>query len=195
MQYVWKRFGKPDPTWLANGLLAGLVAITAPCAFVGAPEAVLIGGVAGVLVVVSAIFVEQKLRIDDPVGAVSVHGACGIWGILSLGLLANGSYGDGWNGVSGKVTGLFFGDSSQFLAECVGILANVIYVGGATAIALVVIDKLVGNRVSEQDELMGLDIPEMGIEGYASEAPAHGVPESPSSPPAPARPRTFLHAR
>ncbi len=73
--YVWLRFGKPDPTWLANGMLAGLVAITAPCAFVGAPSAVLIGAVAGVLVVVSALFIEQTLKIDDPVGASSVHGA------------------------------------------------------------------------------------------------------------------------
>lgn len=173
--YVWLRYGKPDPTWLANGMLAGLVAITAPCAFVGAPESILIGAVAGVLVILSATFIEQKLKIDDPVGASSVHGTCGAWGVLSLGLFANGSYGDGWNGVPGKVTGLFFGDSSQFIAECVGVAANCIYVGAMTAVALFVIGKVVGNRVSAEDELAGLDIPEMGVLAYPDDAPAHGV--------------------
>src|SRR5262249_50700189 len=125
--FVWSRYGKPDPTWLANGMLGGLVAITAPCAFVGAPSAILIGAVAGVLVVLSAMFIEQRLRVDDPVGASSVHGACGIWGVLALGLFANGSYGEGQNGVPGKVTGLFFGDAGQFAAECIGVVANLAY--------------------------------------------------------------------
>src|SRR5260221_5411711 len=87
--YVWSRYGKPDPTWLANGMLAGLVAITAPCAFVGAPAAIAIGAIAGVLVVWSAMFIEQTLKIDDPVGASSVHGTCGAWGVISLGIFAN----------------------------------------------------------------------------------------------------------
>jgi Amt family ammonium transporter len=171
--YVWTRYGKPDPTWLANGMLAGLVAITAPCAFIGAPEAILIGGVAGVLVVLSAVFIEQKLKIDDPVGASSVHGACGAWGILSLGLFSNGQYGEGLNGVPGKVTGFFHGDGGQLLAECIGILSNVVYVGTVTAIALFVIGKLVGNRVSAEDEISGLDIPEMGVLAYPDDDLAH----------------------
>ncbi len=133
MLFVWIRYGKPDPTWLANGMLAGLVAITAPCGFVGAPQAALIGAIAGVLVIVSANFIEQTLKIDDPVGASSVHGACGIWGALSVGLFANGSAGDGLNNVAGKVTGLLYGDSSQFVAQCVGVIANIVYVGGMTA--------------------------------------------------------------
>ena len=164
--YVWNRYGRPDPTWLANGMLAGMVAITAPCAFVGAPASILIGAVAGVLVVVSAMFVEQKLKIDDPVGASSVHGTCGIWGILSLGLFANGSYGDGWNGVPGSVTGLLFGDTAQFYAQCIGIAANIVYVASMTAISLFVIGKLTGNRVSVDDEVAGLDVPEMGVLAY-----------------------------
>ena len=168
--FVWVRYGKPDPTWLANGMLAGLVAITAPCAFVGAPAAVLIGAVAGVLVILSANFVENTLKIDDPVGASSVHGTCGIWGALSVGLFANGSYGDGLNGVAGKVTGAFFGDSSQLTAQCVGVAANVVYVGAMTAGALWSIDKLVGNRVSAEDEVNGLDIPEMGVLAYPDDA-------------------------
>jgi Amt family ammonium transporter len=168
--FVWIRYGKPDPTWLANGMLAGLVAITAPCAFVGAPAAVLIGAVAGVLVILSANFVENTLKIDDPVGASSVHGACGIWGALSVGLFANGSYGDGLNGVAGKVTGAFCGDSSQLLAQCIGVLTNLLYVGAMTAGTLWLTNKLVGNRVSTEDEVSGLDIPEMGVLAYPDDA-------------------------
>ncbi|MEP7049865.1 MAG: ammonium transporter [Pseudomonadota bacterium] len=176
--YVWTRFGRPDPTWLANGMLAGLVAITAPCAFVGAPTAMLIGAVAGVLVVLSTVFIEQTLKIDDPVGASSVHGACGAWGVLSLGLFANGSYGEGLNGVPGKVTGLFFGNSGQFFAECIGLLVNVVYVGIMTAIALFVIGKLVGNRVPRDHELSGLDIPEMGVLAFPDDAVPSGLSQT-----------------
>src|SRR4029079_3428398 len=130
------RFGAPDVSWLCNGMLAGLVAITAPCAFVTAPVAILIGAVAGVLVINSAMFIENVLKIDDPVGASSVHGACGAWGILALGLFADGRYGDGWNGVPGAVRGLLYGDPSQFAAEVVGLLANVVWVGTVTFLAL-----------------------------------------------------------
>jgi Amt family ammonium transporter len=91
--------GKPDPSMMCNGMLAGLVAITAPCAFVNSLGAVIIGAVAGVLVVFSVFFIEGVLKLDDPVGAISVHGTCGSWGVLSVGLLANGSYGQGWGGV------------------------------------------------------------------------------------------------
>lgn len=184
--YVWTRFGRPDPTWLANGMLAGMVAITAPCAFVGAPSAILIGAIAGVLVVVSAMFIERTLKIDDPVGASSVHGVCGAWGVLSLGLFSNGSYGDGFNGVPGKVTGLFFGDSSQFVAECIGVVVNCVYVGGMTALALFAIGKLVGNRTSAEDEMAGLDLPEMGLLAYPDDSPVHALaPEAPASVPSP----------
>ncbi|HET7539537.1 MAG TPA: ammonium transporter [Polyangiaceae bacterium] len=168
--WVWIRYGKPDPTWLGNGLLGGLVAITAPCAFVGAPEAALIGAIAGVLAIESANLIEKGLKIDDPVGASSVHGACGIWGALSLGLFANGSYGDGLNGVAGKVTGTLFGDSSQLGAQCIGVLANVVYVGAMTAGTFWLTNKLVGNRVSAEDEVNGLDIPEMGVLAYPDDA-------------------------
>ena len=175
---MWQRYGKPDPTWLANGMLAGLVAITAPCAFVGAPSSILIGAIAGVLVVVGAQFVERVLKIDDPVGAVAVHGINGVWGTLSLGLFANGSYGDAWNGVEGKVTGLFFGDSRQFIAECIGVTVNIAYVGAMAAGSLFIIGKLVGNRVSADDELAGLDLPEMGVLAYPDDAPTASVPLS-----------------
>ena len=168
--YLKLRFGAPDVSMLCNGMLAGLVAITAPCAFVTAPAAIFIGLVAGVLVVVSAMFIENVLKIDDPVGASSVHGTCGAWGILSLGLFADGRYGDGWNGVPGPVRGLFYGDPSQFGAECIGLLANVAWVGLMTYLTLKLVGALVGNRVSRTTEFEGLDVPEMGMEGYAAEA-------------------------
>jgi Amt family ammonium transporter len=176
--FVWLRFGKPDVTMICNGLLAGLVAITAPCAFVSAGSAVLIGAVAGVLVVGVALFVEQRLKIDDPVGAVAVHGACGAWGILSVGLFANGTYGDGLNGVDGPVKGLFFGDAGQLAASCIGILVNVVWVGLASTAALALIDRTVGNRVSAQTEEDGLDDGEMGMPGYVADPGRTAPPEA-----------------
>ena len=168
--YMMFRFGTPDVSMLCNGMLAGMVAITAPCAFVTAPIAIFIGLVAGVLVVVSAMFIETVLKIDDPVGASSVHGVCGAWGILSLGLFADGRYGDGWNGVPGTVRGLFYSDPSQFLAECVGLVANICWVSFVTYVALKIAGALAGNRVSIETEQLGLDVPEMGMEGYSTEA-------------------------
>ena len=170
--YMKVNLGSPDVTMMCNGMLGGLVAITAPCAFVTAPSAVLIGVVAGVLVIKAAFFLEQRLKIDDPVGAVSVHGVCGAWGILALGLLADGRYGEGFNGVPGGVRGLFYGDSGQFLAACVGIVTNVLWVGTVTFVALKVIGAMVGNRSAPEDEIVdGLGrASEMGGPGYAPDA-------------------------
>jgi Amt family ammonium transporter len=167
MLYMWFRYGKPDPSMLANGALAGLVAITAPCAFVTAPAAVLIGGIAGVLVCWAVFFVERSLRIDDPVGAISVHGINGLWGVLALGLFADGTYGDGWNGVAGKVTGLFYGDASQLAAQAIGGAANIVVVGALGALAWAITGALVrGHRVSAEVEELGLDVPEVGTLAY-----------------------------
>jgi ammonium transporter, Amt family len=116
------------------------------------------------------LFIENVLKIDDPVGASSVHGVCGAWGILSLGLFADGRYGDGWNGVPGPVRGLFYGDPSQFAAECIGILANVAWVAITTYVTLKLVGAAVGNRVPPSTEIQGLDVPEMGMEGYSAEA-------------------------
>jgi len=166
--YMWLfKTKKPDVSMMCNGLLAGLVAITAPCAFVTVQSAALIGLIAGILVIEASMFVENKLKIDDPVGAISVHGVNGLFGCLSLGLFADGTYGDGLNGIAGGVRGLFYGDGGQFLAEVIGVSANIIYVGIIGWIVYKVIDKVVGNRVSPDVELMGLDIPEMGAEGYS----------------------------
>jgi len=166
MVYMMARFGKPDPSMMANGLLAGLVAITAPCAFVTAPVAVLIGTISGVLVCWSVFFVEGTLKIDDPVGAISVHGVNGAWGVISLGLFADGVYGDGWNGVPGKVTGLFYGAPRQFLAQCIGTLTCIVFVFVTMALFFKLVDVIIGNRVSAEVEIAGLDLPEVGALAY-----------------------------
>jgi Amt family ammonium transporter len=229
MVYMWCVYGKPDPSFMCNGMLAGLVAITAPCAFVTPPSAVLIGAIAGVIVVWSCFFWERTAKIDDPVGAISVHGVCGAWGILALGLLADGSYGQGFNntywfkvnetklewspvaleGATAKealeaidaankdkepkdkieapaflkalapdakleaqgVTGLLYGSSSQFVASCVGVLMNIVWVFGISFLFFWIVEKAVGNRVSPQTELQGLDVPELGAPGYINEDP------------------------
>ncbi|MFA6400773.1 MAG: ammonium transporter [Salinivirgaceae bacterium] len=169
MMYMWLvKTKKPDPSMMINGMLAGLVAITAPCAFVNVQSAALIGLIAGVLVIEAAFFIEKKLRVDDPVGAVAVHGVNGAWGMIALGLFADGAYGDGWNGVAGTVKGLFYGDASQFFAQLIGVGVNIIYVGSIGWVVFKLIGKITGGmRVNAKDELYGLDIPEMGVEGYA----------------------------
>ncbi len=170
MSTLWMWFvrgKKPDPSMMCNGMLAGLVAITAPCGFVNSASACIIGLISGVLVVEAAFFIERKLKIDDPVGAIAVHGCNGVWGCLALGLFADGTYGDGWNGVAGTVRGLFHGDASQFFAQCTGVIANIFYVGILSFAVFKLIDKMVGNRADARAELEGLDIPEMGVPGYA----------------------------
>jgi Amt family ammonium transporter len=166
--YMWLRYGKPDASMSGNGLLAGLVAITAPSGFVNTVGAAIIGLVGGVLVCVSVEFVERVLKLDDPVGAISVHGTNGIWGVISVGLFADGSsnYGGSWNGVSGSVRGLFYGDPGQLIAQLIGVGTLLGFVFGLSYVVNVVIDFVVGQRVSAAEELEGLDIPEMGALGY-----------------------------
>jgi Amt family ammonium transporter len=166
MIYTWLRFGKPDISMSANGLLAGLVAITAPCAFVTAPAAVLIGLIAGILLCWAVIFVERVLKIDDPVGAVSVHGFNGAWGVLSLGLFADGAYGDGFNGVKGTVVGFFYGDAGQLAAQSIGILTNIIYVGVIGYVVFKLLDVTMGLRVDPEQEFEGLDQCEVAVIAY-----------------------------
>ena len=166
--WMWfVRTKKPDPSMMCNGMLAGLVAITAPCAFVSAGGAAIIGLIAGVLVVESVFFFD-RLRIDDPVGAISVHGVNGAWGCLSIGLFADGTYGDGWNGVAGTVTGLFYGGGlSQFWAELIGVVTCFVTLAVISYLVFKIAEVLVGNRVSLESEIEGLDVPEMGVLGYS----------------------------
>jgi Amt family ammonium transporter len=166
---------KPDPTMLCNGMLAGLVAITAPCAFVDPWAAATIGAIAGVLVVYSVFFWEAR-GIDDPVGAISVHGVNGLWGVLSVGIFATGQYGAGWNGVvrddmvklygSDGVRGLLYGDFSQFVMQAIdcAVLATFAFLMAYAWFKLS--DLITPIRVSRDTELEGLDGPEMGTLGY-----------------------------
>jgi Amt family ammonium transporter len=166
--YMWMRYGKPDASMSGNGLLAGLVAITAPSGFVNTIGAAIIGLVAGVLVCLSVEFFDRIVKVDDPVGAISVHGTNGLWGVISVGLFADGTsnYGGSWNGVNGSVTGLFYGDPGQLVAQLIGVGTLVGFVFTFSYIAGSVIDVIVGHRVSAADELAGLDIPEMGALCY-----------------------------
>jgi ammonium transporter, Amt family len=166
--YMWALKGKPDYSMSGNGLLAGLVAITAPSGFVNTSGACIIGLIAGVLVCLSCSFFENTLKVDDPVGAISVHGTNGLWGVISVGLFADGTsnYGGSWNGVTGNVTGLFYGDPSQLVAQLVGVSTLIGVVFTISMVINLAIEFFIGHRVSAETELAGLDIPEMGQLGY-----------------------------
>jgi ammonium transporter, Amt family len=168
MLYMWIRYGKPDASMSGNGLLAGLVAITAPSGFVNPVGSAIIGLIAGVLVCVSVEFFDRLAKVDDPVGAISVHGVNGLWGVVSVGLFADGksNYGGSWNGVSGSVTGLFYGDAGQLVAQLIGVATLVGFVFSLSFAFYWLVDVLVGQRVDARSELEGLDLPEMGALCY-----------------------------
>lgn len=159
----WLMFKKPDASMALNGALAGLVAITAPCATVTPVGAVAIGSVAGILVVISVIFIDRVLKIDDPVGAVSVHGVNGLWGTLACGLFnAEKALGTGETN-----SGLFYGGSlDQLISQLIGAGAAFIWAFGLGLVMFLAIRKTIGLRVSETEELRGLDLDEHGMEAY-----------------------------
>lgn len=162
---IWWKSGKPDLAMIGNGVLAGLVAITAPCGAVDAWAAFVIGGAAGVLVVFSVFFFDQ-IKIDDPVGAISVHGVCGAWGVLSIGLFAK--YDDAFLGRQNA--GLFYGDNgSQLLTQAAMIIVIAVWVAATTGALFYVIKKTIGLRVSAEEEIEGLDVLEHGLAGYAGD--------------------------
>jgi Amt family ammonium transporter len=169
------KYGKPDVSMSCNGMLAGLVAITAPCAFVQPWAASVIGIVAGVIVVESVWFFEKR-GVDDPVGAISVHGVCGAFGVLAVGLFADGSYGVGWNGSLANntkgVTGIFYGGSGggQLAAQAAGVLTIGIVMFGIAYAFFYIQNKVMkgGIRPTRAVELQGVDIPEMGVLAYPS---------------------------
>ena len=166
MATVWIMFGKPDVSMTLNGALAGLVAITAPSASVSPTSAVIIGLFAGVIVVFSVNFIDKVLKIDDPVGAISVHGVNGAWGTFSVGLFAQASYGKATG--AGAVNGLFFGGGfHQLLIQIIGIVAVAAWVFVTVGLLFFIIKKTIGLRVSREEELMGLDIEEHGMEAYS----------------------------
>lgn len=163
--YTWKRNGAIDPTMAANGMLAGLVAITAPSGFVGPIAAAVIGAVAGILVCVAVTFFD-RIHVDDPVGAISVHGVCGLWGVLSVGIFADGTYGAGWNGVTGTVRGALYGDWGQLGAQLVGIATLLVWAFGLSWLFFTVQNKVMALRVPREVELAGLDMAETGVLAY-----------------------------
>jgi Amt family ammonium transporter len=164
--WVWRRFGAPDPSMTANGMLAGLVAITASCAFVSPWAALVIGATAGIIVVEAVWFIERWLLVDDPVGAVAVHFVCGMYGVFAVGIFAKGTYGDGLNGVQGGVTGLLYGDPGQFIAQLFACFAVCVFGGGMAYAFFRIQDRLVGIRSLPEHEAVGLDLPEIGAHAY-----------------------------
>ena len=151
------RTGKADIEMAANGALAGLVGITAGCAYVDTWGAVIIGLIAGVIMIFGVSFVRNVLKTDDPVGAVTVHGICGAWGLLAVGIFATGHNG---------VTGLVVGNVTQIVPQIVGILAAIVWGFGAGYILFKVLDLTMGLRVDEQEEEDGLDEHEHGTVAY-----------------------------
>jgi Amt family ammonium transporter len=169
MFWITKRTGKPDPGMMANGMLAGLVAITAPCAFVAPWAAAVIGCIAGVLVIETVFFVERKMKLDDPVGAIAVHGVNGTFGTLAVGIFANGSYGAGWNGSpSTGVEGIIKGDWGQLGAQVLGVVVIWTVIFGIAFAFFKIQNALTkgGIRSKEEDEIVGVDLPEMGVAAY-----------------------------
>jgi Amt family ammonium transporter len=158
MVVSWIKFKKPDVSMSLNGALAGLVGITAPTAVVTPLGAILIGLVAGLLVVFSVEFIDKKLHIDDPVGAISVHGVCGVWGTLAVGLF----------GATDDIRGLFYGGGfSQLGIQALGALAVGCWVLLTTGLLFYVINKTIGLRVEQREELAGLDLSEHSAESYS----------------------------
>ncbi|MCK5155660.1 MAG: ammonium transporter [Spirochaetales bacterium] len=154
----WTHFGKPDISMSLNGALAGLVGITAPTAVVSPTGALIIGLIAGIIVVYSVELFDKVLHIDDPVGAVSVHGVCGLWGTLSVGLFAN----------TDDIKGLFYGGGiHQFSIQLLGAVVVIAWTAATSALLFFLIKKTAGLRVSHKEELTGLDISEHGTESYS----------------------------
>jgi len=160
MGIVWKMFGKPDLSMAMNGALAGLVAITAPCAFVEPWAAIVIGAIGGIIVVLGVVVLD-KFKVDDPVGAVAVHGFNGIWGTLAIGLFGEKALGLANNG-------LFYGGGFKQLGiQALGVLTVVLFITVTMGAVFKLIDIFIGLRVSREEELKGLDIGEHGMESYA----------------------------
>jgi Amt family ammonium transporter len=177
MLYTWKTEGKPNPGMMVNGMLAGLVAITAPSGYVGPLAGSIIGIIAGVLVCVAVAFIDQRLKVDDPVGAIAVHGVNGLWGVIAVGIFADGTS----NYAGYSVKGLLSGDAAgagQFIAQVIGAAVCFAWAFGASYVFFKVLNRFVPMRVSPEVEIGGLDLPEMGIAGYIPDDPVpapHGL--------------------
>ncbi|MTI80952.1 MAG: ammonium transporter [Firmicutes bacterium] len=152
--FTWAKHGKPDLALILNGALAGLVGITAGTAAVTPVGAIFIGAIAGILLPISVDLFDRVIKIDDPVGAISVHGTCGAFGTLAVGLFAHEG-------------GLFYGGGASLLiTQIIGVVAVFIWTGVCAFVAFKLIDAIVGLRVSQEEELEGLDLSEHGMEAY-----------------------------
>lgn len=171
MFVTWIRYGKPDVSMSFNGALAGLVAITAGCAYVSMVSSLVIGLVAGALVVFAVEFIDRKLKVDDPVGAISVHAVNGIWGTIAVGLFAQASFGEA-NGVA-AVNGLFFGGGvAQLGKQLLGVVSVCAWVALTAGALFFILKKTIGIRVDEEGQKIGLDIVEHNLEAYPDFQPA-----------------------
>jgi ammonium transporter, Amt family len=174
MFYLLATVKRPDPTMMCNGFVAGLVAVSAGCAFVEPWAALFIGAVAGILVIIS-VFFWDKMGVDDPVGSISMHGVAGLWGVVAVGLFATGKFGAAWNGVVRDqfaktgvdgVRGLFYGDGGQLVAQLIEAAVLIVF-GFVTAYVLFVVSQLITPlRVNREAEFHGLDGTEMGTLAY-----------------------------
>lgn len=173
MAVVWIRSGRPDVGMTGNGLLAGLVAITAGCAAVTPQAALIIGACAGVIVVLGTEFIERTLKVDDPVGAVAVHGMCGFFGVVCVGLFARNEAEGFW-----KQGLLYGGGPDQLISQLIGLAAILAWTSVMAIGCFALIKATVGLRVTEAEELQGLDILEHGTAGYG-EGFGTFVPHSP----------------
>ena len=166
MCFTWTKYGKPDISMCLNASLAGLVAITAPCDVTDAAGAIVIGAVAGLLVVFGVWFLDYKLHIDDPVGAVAVHCLNGIWGTIAVGLFATSTV-PGYSiadGAGNQLTGLFYGGGVKLLGlQLLGFVSVAAWTAVTITVAFLVIKALAGLRVSEEEEIIGLDATEHGL--------------------------------
>ena len=159
---IWRKTGSLDVAMTGNGVLAGLVGITAGTATMNPMGAVVTGGIAGAIVVYSVLFFDRR-GVDDPVGAISVHGVCGVWGTLAVGLFSR--YADGF--VATDNAGLFYGGGGdQLLVQLIGVVLVFAWVTITTGILFAVMKKTMGLRVSREEEIGGLDLHEHGVPGY-----------------------------
>ncbi len=165
MLVTWIKLGKPDVSMTGNGAISGLVAITAPSAWVNPTAAVIIGAIAGVIAVFGVWFIESTLKVDDPVGAITCHALNGTWGLLALGIFADGTYGV-YTTEGPLVTGLLYGNPGFFAVQVISALVNMAWGFGMGLILFYILKSTIGIRVSPQEELDGLDIGEHGISAY-----------------------------
>jgi Amt family ammonium transporter len=175
----WAKDKKPDVSMAANGLLAGLVSITAPVGAVSTRDSVIIGAIGGVLVVLGVAFFD-RIKVDDPVGAISVHGLCGTWGTFSIALFAQ--YDDVFLGR--EDAGLLYGGGfDQMLTQVIFILVHAVWVCGAAGLVFFTIKKTIGLRVTAEEEVNGLDVEEHGSPGYGEDVMPTLVPSGATTAP------------